>query len=223
MPTIPKYLIKFLADLKENNNREWFISNKSTYESARKEFMTFVDALIVELAKADTSIAHLTAKDCVFRIYRDVRFSTDKSPYKTNIGAYISAASRKTEIRDMAGYYIHISPGDSMLAGGAYMPQGPWLQAIRQEIAYNPDEFISIIQSPEFTKYFGTMEGEKLIKAPKGYAADHPLIGLLRHKSFLAMHTLSDEKVISDEFFNHCINVFRAMLPFNSFLNRSID
>ncbi|MEQ1747200.1 MAG: DUF2461 domain-containing protein [Saprospiraceae bacterium] len=214
---------QFLAELKENNNRDWFTANKTRYESAHKEFLAFTDALIGEIAKFDPGIAHYGAKDCVFRIYRDVRFSKDKSPYKTHFGAHVTPAPKKSEIHTRAGYYLHLEPGDSFLAGGAYVPESAWLKAIRQEIAYCTDEFMGILNDKDFKKYFGEMEGEKLKTLPKDYPADHPAIELLKHKSFLATHYCTDDQVLSDGFLRHCAEAFRALHPFDRFLNRSTD
>ena len=223
MPIITRPTLDFLTELKSNNQKEWFTANKARYEAANQEFHRFVDALIGELQKFDPSISHYTAKDCVFRIYRDVRFSKDKSPYKTHFGAHVTAAAKKSEIHAKAGYYLHLEPGQTMLAGGAYLPETVWLKAIRQEIAYNTAEFKDILHRPAFKQYFGEIEGEKLKNMPKGYAADHPAIEWLKQKSFLATHPCTDELVLSDGFLKHCAAVFEALLPFDSFLNRAMD
>ena len=223
MTTISKNTFQFLKELKQNNNRDWFLENKPRYEEAKKEFEVFIDALIAEISKFDGSIGHHTAKECIFRIYRDVRFSKDKSPYKTHMGAHITSAAKKSEIHSRAGYYIHIGPGESMLAGGAYLPQGPWIKAIRQEIAYNADDFRKIINSKKFKEHFGEIEGEKLKKAPKGYSPDHPEIELLKYKSFLASNKVSDKDVTSKDFLKHSAVVFTTLHPFDEFLNRATD
>lgn len=215
--------ITFLKDLKENNDRDWFLANKGRYEIAKKEFETFIDALIQKIAVFDPSIAHFKAKDCVFRIYRDVRFSQDKSPYKTHFGAHVTSAPKKSEIHTRAGYYIHLEPGDSMLAGGAYVPEAKWLKAIRQEIAYNAAEFKKVLNDKSFRQYFGTIEGEKLQRPPKDYPADHPEIELLKHKSFLATHKFSDQQALAKDFLDHSAKVFQALHPFDQFLNRAMD
>lgn len=220
---ISKRTLQFLKDLKSNNNKDWFAENKKIYEEARAEFIVFVDALILEIAKFDPSIKHNEGKKSVFRIYRDVRFSKDKSPYKTNFGAHITAAEKKSEVHTRAGYYINITPGGCMLAGGAYLPQGKWLKEIREEIAYRPDEFKKIINSANFKKYFGAMEGEQLKKAPKDFPIDHPEIELLRYKSFLAVHNMKDAEVLNDGFLKHAASVFKALKPFDDFLNSAID
>ena len=211
----------FLKELRRNNNRDWFKKNKGRYEEAKLQMESFVDDLIKEVSKFDPSIAHHTGKSCLFRIYRDVRFSKDKSPYKTHFGAHITGAAKKSEIHSRAGYYLHIGPGESMLAGGAYVPQGAWLKGIRQEIATNPKAFKKIIQSASFKKYFGSIEGEQLKTAPKGYPKDHPEIELLRYKSFLATHHCRDEEVTSKGFLKHCGKVYKALFPLDEFLNRA--
>lgn len=224
MTSISKRSLQFLKDLKANNDRDWFQDNKDRYEESKSEFERFIDALIGEITKFDTSIGHHTAKDCIFRIYRDVRFSKDKSPYKTHFGAHITSAAKRSEIHSRAGYYIHIEPGgSSMLAGGAYLPQGPWLKAIRQEIAYNAQNLKDILHDESFEKYFGKLEGEKLKRAPKDYAPDHPEIELLKHKSFLAAHQCTDDLVTSGDFLSHASKVFMALKPLDDFLNSSMD
>lgn len=224
MDTISSTTLKFLSDLKENNNKDWFAANKSIFENAKAEFEAFIDALIQQIAAFDPTIKHHKGKDCVFRIYRDVRFSKDKSPYKTNFGAHITAAEKKSDIHTKAGYYIHLEPGgNSMLAGGAYMPPSDWLKSIRQEIHYNTADFKAILNSKSFKKYFGELSGEKLKTAPKEYPKDHPEIELLKYKSFLATHQCEDEIITSKNFLKHCREVFEVLYPFDQFLNRAKD
>lgn len=220
---ISKQTFQFLKDLKKNNNRDWFMDNKSLYEESKMEFEGFINSLIQQIGKFDKSISHHTAKDSVFRIYRDVRFSKDKSPYKTHFGAHITSAKSKSEIHSKAGYYIHIAPGDSMLAGGAYLPPAPWLKAIRSEIDHNGNEFKKIINNSTFKKYFKKIEGDKLVNAPKEFPKDHKDIELLKHKSFLASHKMNDNIVLSQSFLTHASSVFKALQPFDSFLNRAQD
>jgi uncharacterized protein (TIGR02453 family) len=214
-------IINFLRKLNTHNNREWFTANKARYEKVREEFISFLDRLIHEIARFDSSVSHLEGKKCAFRIYRDVRFSHDKSPYKTHFGAMIMANTSKTEIHNKAGYYIHIEPGKSMLAGGAYMPPSPWLKAIRREIAFNTDEFRKIISHKDFKNNFGEMEGEKLQRPPQGFDSGHPAIELLKMKSFLAVHYMDDKTLLDIGLVKHASAVFKAMYPFNAFLNRT--
>lgn len=223
MTIITQNTFDFLSDLKLNNDRDWFLANKPRFEEAKKEFEYFIAQLIGEITRFDNSIAHHSAKNCIFRIYRDVRFSKDKSPYKTHFGAHISSAAKRSEIHSRAGYYIHIEPGGSILAGGAYLPPGPWIKAIRQEISYNADDLKKILNKPAFKDYFGEIEGEKLKRAPKGYDPDHPEIELLKYKSFLAVNKCTDQQVFSSDFTAHCASVFKALYPFDQFLNNAID
>lgn len=220
---IPKSTIQFLKELKQHNDRDWFMKNKPRYTEAHEQFTQFVGDLLKHLVKFDPSLVGVTANQCVFRIYRDVRFSKDKSPYKTHFGAYITSIGKKTDVHGKAGYYLHIEPGASMLAGGAYVPDGTWLKAIRQEIDYNGAEFRKILSGKKFKEYFGELEGEKLTRLPKGYPETHPDIELLKHKSHLAVHNLTDKQVLDNKFLIHCATVFKAMHPLNTFLNRSMD
>lgn len=221
MSSISPSTFSFLKKLAANNNREWFKSNKHLYDQAREEFIEFIDALIKNISKFDPEIAHHEAKDCVFRIYRDVRFSKDKSPYKTHLGAHITPAAKRSEIHSRAGYYIHLGPGESMLAGGAYQPQGSWLKGIRAEIAKNPQDLKKILKSATFKKFFGEMEGEQLKSSPRDYPSDHPEIELLKYKSFLASHRCKDKEVTSPGFLKHATKVFKALHPFDQFLNKA--
>ena len=171
---IEKSTLAFLKDLRKNNNRDWFKTNKPRYEEAKANVEVFLDALIQKISKWDPSISHHTGKSVMFRIYRDVRFSKDKSPYKTHFGAHISGAEKKSDIHSRAGYYIHIGSGESMIAGGAYMPQGPWIKNIRAAIDSHPAELKKILNRKVFKDTFGEIEGDKLKTAPKGYPKDHP-------------------------------------------------
>jgi len=220
MAVIPEKTLRFLTELESNNNREWFNEHKNDFAEARDMFEQFVETLIRGIASFDQNIGHQSAKESIFRIYRDVRFSNDKSPYKTHFGAFLSPAKSKTEIHSYAGYYIHIEPDNkSMLAGGAYMPQGDWIKSIRKEIFYNGESFRQILDNRAFRGYFGEIEGEKLKKPPRDYPADHPEIELLKLKSFTAIHMLPDEVVLSTGLPSHCLKVFESLYPFNHLLN----
>lgn len=219
MTAIAKDTFQFLRELKENNDKEWFTENKPRYEAAKTNFEKFIDELIKEISKFDPSIAHHTGKGSVFRIYRDVRFSKDKSPYKTHMGAHITSAQKKSDIHTRSGYYIHIGPGESVLAGGAYLPQGDWLNAIRQEIDYNGDKLLEVLENPKFKKVFGQLEGESLKRMPKGYPEEHKYIDLLKMKSFLATHKLEDDEITSPDFLAHATEVFETLKPLGDFLN----
>lgn len=193
--------------------------NKSFYNEARDNFLQFVNELLVEIASFDSEIGEQKAKDCVFRINRDIRFSKDKSPYKVNFGAAISPGGRKSFI---PGYYIHLQPGDqTFTAGGAYMPPADYLKSIRQEIDYNTAEFEGILNKPSFKSTFPKLEGDKLKTAPKGYEKDHPAIDLLRHKSFIVFSNIADKKVLNGNVKEIVIEQFKELVPFNHFLRRA--
>lgn len=218
MPQISKSTLEFLSKLKKNNDREWFNKNRSAYEAAKKEFEVFMQAAIDSIAGFEPILKGLEASSVIFRINRDIRFSNDKSPYKAHMGGFIVRGGRKNGDK-YAGYYIHIEPGASMIAGGAYVPPAPWLNAIREKIDLEPDRFTRILQQKDFRKYFGELQGEKLKKVPRGYNSDHPYAELLKHKSYLVINSVSDKDVTSGGFFEHVISTARAMKPLNDFLN----
>ncbi len=221
MLIIKQSVIEFLDNLSYNNNREWFIANKEKYLQARTNFEDFVQALIDRLALYEHPLRGLEAKSCIFRINRDIRFSNDKSPYKTNFGALIIKGGRKN-IHRYAGYYLHIEPSQSMISGGAYIPDNQWLTAIRERIDQEPENFVEIITNKNFKQFFGTIEGEKLKSAPKGYDSNHPYLELLKYKSFMADRTFTDKEVTSPAFFDTAFNGFLAMKPLNDFLNNCL-
>jgi uncharacterized protein (TIGR02453 family) len=218
MTTIKKSTLDFLTAVKCNNNRDWFNANRSLYSVARDNFESFVQEIIDRIILFDPIMKGLEAKSCVYRINRDIRFSNDKSPYKSHFGAFIVRGGKKNGDK-FAGYYFHVEPGKSIMAGGAYTPPTPWLSAIREKISEQPDEFIKITKSKEFIKYFGSIDGEKLKSAPKGYAPDHPHIDLLKFKSYLVVNEASDKLVLSNNYMDHVVSVFKAMKPLNDYLN----
>ncbi|MFV0555197.1 MAG: DUF2461 domain-containing protein [Mangrovibacterium sp.] len=207
-----KNILNFLAKLEQNNNREWFQTNKSQYTQAQQQLGLITEMLINEVKQFDSSIAYVQPKDCIFRIYRDVRFSHDKRPYKNHFGSYIAPDGRKSIF---PGYYLHIQTGASFVAGGLHCPDKDILQAVRQEIASNGDEFLEIINEPEFKKYFPEMVGEKLKTAPKGFDKEHQYIDLLRYKSFDFFHPLSDSELLSGEFMEKSLRAFEEAYKIN--------
>ncbi len=208
---------EFLRDLNKNNNREWFQNNKSKYEAAQEDFLCFITALIAKIIEFDDSIADIEPKKTMFRIYRDVRFSKDKRPYKTNLGAHLAPKAAKPH--SQAGYYIHVEPGNCFLAGGAYQPPASWLNRIRERIAHSGEDLKRILTHPDFKTYFGKLEGEQLKTKPRDYPVDHPHIDLLRYKSYLAMHPVDDLVVQQIDFLDYAKQVFQVMKPFKDFLN----
>jgi uncharacterized protein (TIGR02453 family) len=218
MEPIKKSTLDFLTSIKCNNSRDWFIGNRPMYLNAKDNFDAFVQEVINEIIKFDPILRGLEVKSCVYRFNRDIRFSNDKSPYKSHFGAFIVRGGKKNGDK-FAGYYFHIEPGKSIMAGGAYMPPAPWLSAIREKIDESPEELIKIIKTKNFINYFGELSGEKLKSAPKGYPKDHSQIELLKLKSYLVVNEVTDKMVLSNEFFDHVINVFKAMKPLNDYLN----
>jgi uncharacterized protein (TIGR02453 family) len=218
METIKKSTLDFLTAINCNNNREWFLANKPLYLEAKANYESFVQAIIDQIILFEPIMKGLEAKSCVFRINRDIRFSNDKSPYKSHFGAFIVKGGKKNGDK-FAGYYFHIEPGKSIMAGGAYTPPTPWLSAIREKISESADKFIKITEAKDFKKYFGNIDGEKLKTAPKGYPSNHPNIELLKYKSYLVVNEAPDKLVLSNEFFDHVVNVFKAMKPLNDYLN----
>ena len=218
METIKKSTLEFLKNLKFHNDRDWFLKNKPLYLDAKSNYEAFVQQIITGIIYFEPIMKGLEVKSCVYRINRDIRFSNDKSPYKTHLGAFIVRGGKKNGDK-FAGYYFHIEPGKSIMAGGAYMPPSPWLSAIREKINDEPEKLIEIINSKEFIKYFGKLEGEKLKTAPKGYPSDHPNIDLLKFKSYLVVNEASDKMLLSEKYYEHVLSVFKAMKPLNDYLN----
>ncbi len=219
MVQIEKATLDFLRDIRQNNEREWFSRNRSRYEDARNNFGSFVQAVIDETTRFDPILRGLEAKSCTYRIYRDTRFTHDKTIFKSHMGALIVRGGKQNGGR-FAGYYLHLEPdGGSLAGGGAYMPPMPWLSAIRTRIAENGDQFIRIISNKAFKRCFGEIEGEKLKSPPRGFTADHPFIELIKFKSFLAGKTLPDDMVTGKECLDQVVEAFRLMKPLNDFLN----
>lgn len=219
MPQIEQSTLDFLSELKYHNEREWFIKNRNRYDDAKKNFESFVQAFIDNIAEFDPILKGLGVKSCTYRINRDIRFSNDKTIYKTHLGAFIVRGGKKNGDR-YAGYYFHVEPGNnSMIAGGAYMPPMPWLTAIREKIDEQGETFIKIIKNKDFCDFFGEIEGEKLKSAPKGYLKDNKYIEFLKLKSFLISKMISDKEITSRECFDYIISASRVMKPLNDFLS----
>ncbi len=215
--------IKFLKQLKKNNDKAWMDANRSSYLDAKADFENFTGGVLKLMAEKDPKLATLTVKDCVFRINRDVRFSANKAPYKTNMAMYFSTGGKKS---NYAGYYCHIEPGSSFIAGGVWMPMAPELKKIRQEIDYNWQEFEGLITEKKFKAAFGDLqraEGTVLSRPPKGYDETNPAIEYLKLKTFIASVPI-DEKLLSDEGLTaFIVKHFEQMKSFIHFLNRGLD
>lgn len=214
--------LKFLKGLKKNNNKPWFDSHRSDYESAKADFVNFIQAVIDKHGKKDKTIASLKAKDSIFRINRDVRFSKDKSPYKTNFGASINQGGKKSML---AGYYFHCEPGEAFVGGGIWQPMPPELKKVRQEVDYNLDEFKKIIGSKKFKSVYKELykgNDVSLVRLPKGYEENNPAAEFLKLKSYLAMTTLSEKDLTSKDLLKKTLLAFEALQPMIEFLNRGI-
>lgn len=216
--------LKFLKDLKRNNNKPWFDNNRKRYEAAKVDFTTFIQQVIDLHGKNDYSIKNLVAKDCLFRINRDIRFAKDKSPYKTNFGASINKGGRKA--MDSAGYYFHLEPGDSFTGGGIYMPMPEELKKVRQEIDYNFAGFKKILDSKRFKTIFGELSNNqeyKLSRVPKGYDPENPAAEYLKLKSYIAMINIGDKDLTSKNLVQITGKAFEALQPVIEFINESFS
>ena len=215
--------LKFLKDLKKNNNKPWFEVHRKEYESAKIDFAAFIQNVIDKHSKSDPTIKSLVAKDCMFRINRDVRFSKDKSPYKTNMGAYINRGGKKSVF---AGYYFHCEPGQSFVGGGLWMPMPPELNKVRQEIDYNLDAFKKIITSKKFKAVYKDLSHDKeyvLSRVPKGYEPINPAAEYLKMKSYVSMTSLKDSDLTSKDLVKKTTTAFEALQPLIDFINESLN
>lgn len=214
--------LDFLKKLSRNNNREWFEKNKPTYLEIKEDFESFVGDVLHEAISFDQSLAGQDPKKLTFRIYRDIRFSKDKTPYKTYISAGISRAGKGTGV---PGYYFQIEPGNkSMVAAGLYQPVAENLAKIRQEIDYNGDKLEHIVKESKFKKLFGELWNEDKLKSmPKGYAKDHAHIEFLKLKSFIVMSTFKDNEVTDKKFLKVLSNAMKTAKPLNDFLTESLS
>jgi len=211
---IPKSSLDFLLQLKENNNKPWFDANKTTYLKELNHIETFADALLHELSKTDV-LETASGKKSVYRIYRDIRFSKDKTPFKTFWGG---SYTRATAAR-RGGYYFHLEKGNSFFAGGFWGPNAADLKRIRNEFDHDAESFRKILNSKSFTSTFGTLQGEQLKTAPKGFDVNHEAIDLLRYKQFLIMKRFTDEEVLSPLFLDQALDTCKKMRPFFDYMS----
>jgi len=202
--------LQFLKDLSANNNREWFQANKALYEAALANMKEFAQA--VENALGETDLLETAA---LFRIYRDVRFSKDKSPYKNNFGLGLSRATKRLR----GGYYLQVEPGASFVGGGFWQPNAEDLKRIRAEFAMDDEPIREIMADARFRQYFGTLQGEELKTAPIGFDKNHPAIDLLRKKGFVVRRNFTDEQVTSDQFLQEVKQSFQAMRPYFDYMS----
>ncbi|KAA6311646.1 hypothetical protein EZS27_037266 [termite gut metagenome] len=212
----------FLKELAANNNREWFNSRRGEYEKVQVEFENFLTIVISRISLFDETVKGIQAKDCTYRIYRDTRFSSDKTPYKTHIGGYINAKGKKS---DHCGYYVHLEPGNCLLAGGSICMPPNLLKAVRQAIYENIDEYISIVEDSAFKRYFPVI-GENFLKtAPKGFPKDFKYIDYLKCKDYSCSYSVADDFFLASEtdILDNMESAFRQLKRFMDFLNYTID
>ena len=215
-------IINFLKELNENNNREWFAQNKSRYEKVKPKFDEISRLLISQISIFDNDIKNVDVKDCVFRIYRDIRFSTDKTPYKTHFGVYIASAGGRKSQR--GGYYLHLDPAGSFIAVGVWCPPPNILKALRQSVCDNIDELDEIRSETGFNTYFKTFfEEDKLKNVPAGFPRDFPDAELLKLKHYMVDHKLNDDILNAPNLVSRLGEIARAGYPLNKFLNYTVD
>ena len=216
--------ISFLKSLKKNNNKPWFDNNREKYLDAKNNFEQFVKELLKKMILIDEDMKGLSAKNCCFRINRDIRFSKNKTPYKINMSAYFSKGGKKSIY---AGYYFHLQPeGNSFVGGGLWHPEATELKKIRQEIDYCFPEFKKLINAPSFKKNYGELqkdESQMLVNVPKGYDKENPATDFLKMKSFVATKNIPDADLLSPKLGNEIIQSFKALLPLVKFINRSFE
>jgi uncharacterized protein (TIGR02453 family) len=217
-----KGIIRFLEELSSNNSREWFQENKARYEIAKNDFETVSKLLIAEIAAFDEEIKTVDVKDCIFRIYRDTRFSNDKTPYKTHFGVFIASGGGRKSQR--AGYYLHLDPAGSFIGTGVWCPEPNLLKALRQSVYDNIEEFNEIRSNPNFKKYFSTFfEEGKLKTVPKGFPKDFSDAELLKLKHYLVSYDLNNELLYSPNFIQELVLILKSAYLFNKFLNYTVD
>lgn len=213
-------IFQFLKNLSANNNREWFTEHREEYEKARNEFDNLLAAVIARISIFDESIRGVQPKDCTYRIYRDTRFSSDKTPYKTHIGGYINAKGKKS---NHCGYYVHLEPGNCLLAGGSLCLPPNVLKAVRQAIYDNIEEYVSIVEDPKFKKYFPIVGEDFLKTAPKGFPKDFKYVDYLKCKEYVCSYHVPDELFSAPDFLDEVDKSFRQFKRFSDFINYTID
>jgi uncharacterized protein (TIGR02453 family) len=214
-------LFQFLRELRDNNNRNWFQDNKKRYDELYVQFIDCVQQLIGKIALFDPEIAGLNPKSCIYRIYRDIRFSNDKTPYKIHFGAYMTGYGGRTS--PYAGYYVHLEPDNALLSGGVWCPPPPLLKKLRKDIYENMDEFVKIIEDKAFKKAYPELEGEMLKRMPPGYPSDCPHDYILKHKDFVVSSTKPESFFCAADWIDRAAEDFSLLHPFNRFLNYTVS
>lgn len=217
---ISKNILQFLSELKLNNNRNWFIENKDRFTEIQSELISLTGYLLSEIEKFDQSVKGVDPKSCIFRIYKDVRFSKDKSPYKTHFGIFIRGGGKKIE---GTGYYLHIEPNGSLIGGGCYQPDPKSLYKIRERMIADSKKIQQLLNERKFVQDFGKeFYAEKLKTVPKGFAKDHPMIELLKYKGFAVAKKIKNTDLTSNDFAKETVKSFRNLYPLNQFLEEAM-
>jgi uncharacterized protein (TIGR02453 family) len=216
----PKEGITFLKQLKKNNNREWFAKHKQEYEDFVKLPMQSLVAELNPMMKSFASDFVIDPKRSLFRIYRDTRFSKNKTPYKTHVAVIFQPTKNW---KDRAGLYLHIEPGEVYLGGGMYMPSSENLKDIRNAIANHSKQFLAIIEAKDFKKHFGKIEGDKLQRVPKGFSPEHEMADFLKFKQFFMSYSMPEGECFKKSFPKIVCNVFEPMMPLVRFINEAIN
>jgi len=217
---IMKELFKFLRELKVHNEREWFRANKDRYDMLHKEHISIVRMLIDRIAVFDSEIAGLDPKSCIYRIYRDIRFSNDKTPYKTHFGAYMTGFGGRTS--PYSGYYLHLEPDNCLISGGVWCPTPQMLKKLRMDIFNSAEEFTNILNNKQFSKLFGSLEGEQLKRTPDGFPKNSPYDNLLRYKYYIVSAMKPEQFFEQEGWIEKVAEDFKVLYPFNKFLNYTI-
>jgi len=220
---ITKEALQFLEDLIANNTTEWMHANKKRYDNYKKDYHSFIASLLAEMKPLDRSLEPLEVKNCTFRINRDIRFSKDKSPYKTNMGVWMSQDKNR---KNAPGYYIHFEKGNCFIAGGVWCPEPAELKKIRKEIEFFYDDLEAIVADKNFKKEFAQLsreEGNVLKKAPKDFDPNHPAIEFLKLKSYTASHKIGEKDFSKEDFSKKIAQQLIALKPLNDFLSRALE
>jgi len=217
----PREGIDFMKRLKRNNNRPWFEKHKTEYERFVKLPMQSLIAALQPHFERFAPEFEVHPKKSLFRIYRDVRFSKDKTPYKTHAAAHFVLRGKPKGVEG-SGYYLHIEPGEVFLGGGIYMPDGDQLKKIRKAIAGQPEQFLSIVGQKNFKKVFGKLQGEKLQRVPQGYEADHPMAEWLKHKQFFVWVEWAETRCLREKFVDDVAGNFESATSMVRFLNEAM-
>lgn len=213
-------IFQFLRDIAVNNNREWFEEHRGEYDNARRQFENFLSAVIGRISLFDETVKDLQPKDCTYRIYRDIRFSSDKTPYKIHLGGYINSKGKKS---NHCGYYVHLQPGECMLTGGSLSLPPEVLKAVRLSIYDNIEEFVAIVEDPEFKQYFPLVGDDFLKSAPKGFPKDFPYIQYLKCRQYTCTCPVPDDFFFQQDVLEQIEIRFRQFKRFADFINYTID